>query len=565
MTLGTIIVTYNSAAWIEKAVRSLFDSEGGFKHRLVVIDNGSQDPTLEFLRKLQTEFTFDIVENQNTGFAAGVNLGLRFFGFHDRHPGAVAPVNAHALPEAVLLLNPDAQLATPALEVLTTRLQGDVGIVAPQMVFPNGKAQASNFGRFPNTLTQIVKRLRVHKVLPWGHYFNPKTVPADFFTKERSVAWVSGGAMLIRRDVIERVGFWDENYFLYVEDVDFCRRARLKGFDIRFVPAALVYHKLGHSTNVGKITNDELRVTNSGLVRLGRKLVNRVLLMFLGRKVAKHWEAESLQYYFRKYRGSKKRLYYRATDLHLEPAGLRRLDFIVETLKNKYGRLEGLKILDAGAGHGSIAGALAYLGAKVMAVEKDPGALAVLNQRAQHWGFKVIKSDLAKFTTRAKFDVVVATEILEHFKNPSALVIKLRAALRPQGIMIFSVPNGAGIEERLRRFGLKSGLGRQIKRRFLRRVRQQSQIQSSAASSHQVFYSFKQWQKLWQKSGLSVTREAAQSIGFKSFFYVLGRLVIRRNQPLFRRLDRLDSFLASHWPARGGDGFIFALKSKARL
>src|SRR3989338_1345040 len=415
MILGTIVVTYNSALWVEWAVRSLFGSKGRFKHQLVVVDNGSRDETLAVLERLQKKFKFEIIKNVNNGFSGGVNVGLKTLGFKTEN-SKLETLNSKSagLPETILLLNPDAELAPDALGILVSRLRGQVGIVAPKMVFPDGTPQSSNFGIFPNWRTRLVNFFKLHKLKPWGHYVLPQTVGAGFFIKERPVPWVSGGAMLLRREVMERVGAWEQNYFLYVEDIDYCRRARLAGFDVRYVPGAVAYHRLGHATNAVL----EVRSQKSE-VRKFSNILNSYFLILTSRnkKRAKDWERESLQYYFRKYSGRKPKLYYAVTDLHREPEGLRRLDFIIESLNKEFGKIEGLRILDVGAGHGNTSAALAYLGAKVTAVENDPATLITLTERGREMGFRVVAADAQKLKTQTKFDAIVATEILDNFKR----------------------------------------------------------------------------------------------------------------------------------------------------
>ena len=557
MTLGTIIVTYNSALWVERAVRSLFGSKGRFKHRLVVVDNGSRDDTLAVLKRLQKKYKFEIVKNENLGFSAGVNVGLKALGFRPAFSYQLSAVSFSDRPDAVLLLNPDAALTPNALGVLVSRLRGHVGIVAPKMVFPDGTPQSSNFGIFPNWRTQLVNFFKLHKLKPWGHYVLPQTVGAGFFIKERPVPWVSGGAMLLRREVMERVGAWDQNYFLYVEDIDYCCRARLAGFDVRYIPSAVAYHRLGHATNPNPVARN-LKPGTNNFIQIIRLRIQDTGYRIQAR--AKDWERESLQYYFRKYSGRKPKLYYAVTDLNREPAGLRRLDFIVEMLNQEFGKIEGLRILDVGAGHGNTSAALAYLGAKVTAVENDPATLITLTERGREMGFKVVAADAQKFKTQTKFDAIVATEILEHFKRPVEVAGQLKLLLQGRGVMIVSVPNGAGLEERLRRFGHRWWLGRRLKKLVQARARQSSDIQSGAQSPHQVYYGFDEWQKSWSKAGFSVKRVASQSVGFKSFFYVFGRLGLRREQPWFGRLDRWDAFWAKHTRPRWGDGFMFVLK-----
>ena len=540
MTVGVIIVTYNSAAWIEKAVRSVFKSRGGFKRRVVVVDNCSKDNTRPLLITLQRKYPIELVFSpRNSGFATGVNQGLQRLGFKFENL-KLKIENSAKLPEAVLLLNPDAQLAPEALKILVSRLKGKAGIVAPKMVYPDGRPQASNFGRFPTWRTQLVRALKLHKILPWGHYIHPQTVPADFFRRERAVDWVSGGAMLIKRELIEKVGFWDENFFLYVEDIDYCRRARLAGFEVRYVPKALVYHKLGASFE--RIKNQESRIKNS---------FSRV-------KRAKDWERESLQYYFRKYAGAPK-LHWAATDLHREPAGLARLDFIERALKARFGFIAGLRLLDAGAGRGSLARALSQQGGQVTALEKDAATAAALKSLTAGQPIKVVKADIRRWSASVKYDAVILSELLEHLSEPEALLKRGRRLLNAGGLILVTVPNGRGLEERLRFWGLKTGLGRRLKALFQRLAKRQGQVQTLAQSPHRQFLSLRQWRALFQAAHFKVVAQASQSAGFKGWYYVLGRLFLKRDSAWFRRLDRLDAFLARYRPTVLGDGFMFAL------
>src|SRR3989338_3621819 len=136
MTLGTIIVTYNSALWVERAVRSLFGSKGRFKHRLVVVDNGSRDEALAVLKRLRKKYNFEFIKNVNNGFSGGVNVGLKALGFYEVR-SQKSEVRS-LTPEAVLILNPDALLAPEALGILVSHLRGHVGIVGAQKGFPPG-------------------------------------------------------------------------------------------------------------------------------------------------------------------------------------------------------------------------------------------------------------------------------------------------------------------------------------------------------------------------------------------------------------------------------------------
>ncbi len=169
-----------------------------------------------------------IMRVANNGFAAGNNRGIA---------AGSAPF--------VLLLNPDATLGPGALEALlaTAEAWPQAAIVGALIRGPAGGVQSGSFGRFPSLpavaglhLWRLAQRLRRNTQL------SPKaprrTAPVD---------WVTGAAMLVRRAAITEVGGLDEGFFLYYEDIDWCRRMRAGGWEILLEPAAKVVHHLGGS------------------------------------------------------------------------------------------------------------------------------------------------------------------------------------------------------------------------------------------------------------------------------------------------------------------------------
>lgn len=189
---------------------------------VIAIDNGSDDGAFT---ALQQEFP-EVLAMQlprNLGFAGGVNVGLR------------AALDAGT--EWLMLLNNDAIVAPDCIEKLIAGLQRHphIGILSPKFIRPStGRLGAIGF------------RVTTYDVQPVG--WDAPDAPADDTETPILFDAVSGGAMLIRRAVIEQIGLFDECFFFYFEDTDFCVRTREAGFDVAYLPAAVVYHSVSEST-----------------------------------------------------------------------------------------------------------------------------------------------------------------------------------------------------------------------------------------------------------------------------------------------------------------------------
>lgn len=227
--IAVVILNYKTPDLVLEGLASL-RAELGPRDAVVVVDNQSGDGSLERIRagidaRGLTHLGVRLVQSPvNGGFSAGNNLGVR-------------SVTA----EAYLLLNSDAALRPGALERLWIALQAepDVGLVGPRLVAPDGAEQRSCFRRH----TPVSELLLAAKTGPidraLGRFL--VTIPPDdpaFADPE----WVSFAAVLIRAEVFEQVGFLDDGFFMYYEDVDYCLRARAAGWAIRHEPRAEVVH-----------------------------------------------------------------------------------------------------------------------------------------------------------------------------------------------------------------------------------------------------------------------------------------------------------------------------------
>ncbi|MNK71875.1 N-acetylglucosaminyl-diphospho-decaprenol L-rhamnosyltransferase [compost metagenome] len=209
--LGVVIVTWNSATTIDQCLSLL--PEG---LRVVVVDNGSSDDTRERVSRRGADL---LTPGRNLGFGAACNLGAAHLGTGD-----------------ILLLNPDAAITAENLAIMKAALLEDptVGIVGPLIRDAEGGMELS-WGEDPTLMTEW-RRKRAH------------AKPEEGTDTLGAVDWVTGGCCLIRRDVWEMIGGFDERYFLYFEDLDLCRRIRQAGYAVRFEPRAEALHSRGVSS-----------------------------------------------------------------------------------------------------------------------------------------------------------------------------------------------------------------------------------------------------------------------------------------------------------------------------
>jgi len=239
-----VIVTYHSARLTSKSLQSVHVEREmqGLSIRAVVVDNSSGDLP-EIAQAVAENDWADWVTlvsaPRNGGFAYGNNLGMER-AYADDHP------------QYVYLLNPDAQVRPGAIGALTRFLEShpEVGIVGSSFENCDGSEWPFAF-RFPSLVSEIDNGMELGIVT---HLLRRWVVPRRMTRAPQPADWVSGASMMIRHDVLAAIGGLDENYFLYFEETDFCRRARRAGFSTWYVPESRVMHIGGQSTQVTSST-----------------------------------------------------------------------------------------------------------------------------------------------------------------------------------------------------------------------------------------------------------------------------------------------------------------------
>jgi len=239
--LAVVVVTWNVRALALEALRTLFaDLEAhGPSAEVYVVDCASGDGTAEAIATTFPQVRLTASE-ENLGFARANNLALRQMGF--------AGQGGSALPQAVYLLNPDTLTRPGATRALFAALlaHSEIGLVGARLSYGDGTFQHSAF-RFPG-LRQLWIELFPAPACLYDSAFNGR-YPRRLYDagKPFSVDFVLGATMMLRREVVEQTGGFDEQFFMYCEEIDWAWRIQRAGWCVKCVPAAEVVHLAGRS------------------------------------------------------------------------------------------------------------------------------------------------------------------------------------------------------------------------------------------------------------------------------------------------------------------------------
>ena len=226
--LSIVIVGYNSRRDLDECLASLTQHAPAVDHEIVVVDNASADGTADHLRQHWPDIRL-IEAGGNVGFSRANNIGIRA-----------------TSSELVLLLNPDTIVPAGSVDSLVDVIDANpaAAIAGPRIVDVGRRAELS-FGPMISPLAELRQ-----KILVRGH---ARRLPAisgivERMTRNsRSVDWVSGACLLIRRQDLEAVGLLDERFFLYTEDVDLCVSVRARGRTVLFAANVEIVHRRGQS------------------------------------------------------------------------------------------------------------------------------------------------------------------------------------------------------------------------------------------------------------------------------------------------------------------------------
>lgn len=225
MELSIVILNYQNRELLKQCLHGISASELQLTHEIIVVDNNSGDGTPSMIQDWFPDVRM-ISSPVNGGCAFGNNLGL-----------------LAARGQYVLVLNPDIAVFPGTIEALVQfmNVHPTAAMVVPKLENPDGSIQMSCF-RFPDWLIPVLRRtplgrlaaakrhLRSYLMLDWPH------------DHTRTVDWVLGACMLVRNSAIEAIGLMDERFFMYFEDVDWCRRFWQAGYSVYYYPEVSMIH-----------------------------------------------------------------------------------------------------------------------------------------------------------------------------------------------------------------------------------------------------------------------------------------------------------------------------------
>lgn len=235
--LVIIIVSFNTRDLTLRCLRGIFQKKWQVSFKVWVVDNASTDGTVDEIKRYFGSRVNLVVNEKNVGFAAGNNRAL---GKDDAR--------------YYLLLNSDTEIKDGALDKLVEFMdKTSFGVGSCRLLNKDGSFQP-NAGKLPTFWPMFWWLSGLDDI--FGNFLSLPSYQArnrSYYQNGREVGWVSGSVIMIKRDVLEKIGFFDEKIFMYGEDVDFCWRAKKAGFKVGWTDQAEIIHLGGGSSNLPKL------------------------------------------------------------------------------------------------------------------------------------------------------------------------------------------------------------------------------------------------------------------------------------------------------------------------
>jgi len=227
LMISIVIVSWNVRDLLQNCINSLQLALQDYSYELIIVDNHSKDETVNWVKENVPEAIL-IESEKNLGFGPANNLGIKM-----------------AKGKYLFLLNPDTIVNENAIQIMVDYLEShpNTGCVGPKLLNPDGSLQISSYP-FPTVFKEFWRLFHLDKISPISQY------PVDFWNDGyiRSVDVLQGAALLIPCSVFQRIGCFDEQFFMYTEEVDLCFRIKQSGLKNIWISSSEVIHFGGQST-----------------------------------------------------------------------------------------------------------------------------------------------------------------------------------------------------------------------------------------------------------------------------------------------------------------------------
>lgn len=230
MDISIIIINTNEKHFLEPLLNSIKENVKRVAYEVIVVDNNSTDGSREMIQDRFRDVKL-VEMDHNAGFSKANNRGAQV-----------------AKGKYLLILNPDTIVCDNALEKMHAFLEKEtsIAVVGCKLLNPDGTLQRS-CGVFPNLRTEFFIRTFLNRLFPKSKLAGAYQLGAWDYATMAEVDWVTGACLMIRKELFDQLGGFDERMYMYYEDVDLCYRVRESGGKIFFLPDAAVYHYLGGS------------------------------------------------------------------------------------------------------------------------------------------------------------------------------------------------------------------------------------------------------------------------------------------------------------------------------
>jgi N-acetylglucosaminyl-diphospho-decaprenol L-rhamnosyltransferase len=259
--LSIIIVTWNSEDEIENCLDSILKFVKNINYEIIVVDNYSNDCTLDKLNKYKSNIFKIIKLNENFGYTKGVNSGIE-----------------NATGNYILLLNPDVEILEDSINILFDFLKDNInyGAVCPLLRYANGGIQHS-IRNFPDYKTFFFEFTLLSLFFSNSKLFGSWRMMYFDFNKDQDVNQPMAAALMIKKEVLKIVSNFDNRFTMFFNDVDICKKIIDNGFKIRYLKNSKMIHKKG--TSIYKDRKNMIDIWNKDCIKYFRKYHNNIILI----------------------------------------------------------------------------------------------------------------------------------------------------------------------------------------------------------------------------------------------------------------------------------------------
>ena len=240
VAISIIIVNYNTKHYLKNCIESIYQSEILLDQiEIIIIDNASKDSSITQLQKyinsnIKNAKIEIILNDSNLGFSKSINIGL------DNSSG-----------EYICILNPDTYIKKNCFNQLKKYMDDNLSIsaITPKIINSDGSIQISCRRSLPKIVNSMYKMVGIDKLFPKNKYISNYNLLYLDEEEINEVEVISGAFMFLRSEIVKKVGYFDELFFLYAEDIDYCHRIKNNNNKITYYPLAEAIHYKGKSAD----------------------------------------------------------------------------------------------------------------------------------------------------------------------------------------------------------------------------------------------------------------------------------------------------------------------------